>query len=212
MRCKGRVRPAGRSFLSADDAARCPVSIAPVWGLQSGDGYAPGGRRVGELSVAQIDAHMANFVGRVEKDQVTGAQFGWGDPIADLDLHGGGAWEPDVEKIPEDPFYEPGAVDTPVIVSTHSVGGACPMAHFDAQALFKGGAGGLRRCRGVCCAGNGFGYHGRRLVNRCGPASVGKEHHHGGNRSRNPGQCSINGIYEFQWSHNISFGTIRVNL
>lgn len=63
-----------------------PVCIAPVGIVQAGDGYTSGSRSVGKFTIAQIDADMAIFPGRMEENQIPDAQRFFGDGCAGLNL------------------------------------------------------------------------------------------------------------------------------
>ncbi len=91
-----------------------------------------------KLSVAHIDAHMSDLVGRSEKNQVGDAQVAFADCFTDFYLGGGGARQTNVEQIAVDTLNKSGAVNAAPAIAAQLMRCSAPMCDHGIQSLFDG--------------------------------------------------------------------------
>lgn len=92
-----------------------------------------------EFAIAQIYSHMADFVGRVEKNQIAAVQFLWTYKGADLNLQLGGTRQIDMEQFAIDLLDKSRTVNPRSVVAAHFVWGSGPATDHIADLPFYGG-------------------------------------------------------------------------
>jgi len=92
-----------------------------------------------EFTMAQIDSHMANLIGRMEKYQISDVQFSGAHRAADPNLQCCGAWQLNVEQFKVNLLNKPRTVDPTLVIAAHFVWCPGPAADCGAELLFRRG-------------------------------------------------------------------------
>jgi hypothetical protein len=129
-----------------------PIRLSPVRVCKGRDRHPPACGGMGKFTVAQVDPHMADFLGRLKKDEIAGMQLALLHESPDKDLELGGPWQPDAEKLVEHVLDEPGTIGAAAAAAAHMVGCAAPVVDHGQQlsgygTIRRSPAPGARKCR-----------------------------------------------------------------